>query len=121
MGWGIDADGLLSLLTRIQSGYPGVPLVITENGAALRTWCMTGTRCTIRSGWQWHTWPATWQWLTMRFAQACPWRASSSGRWIFGYTKRFRLVHVDFETQQWRLKEGAYWYREVIAANALPG
>ena len=34
MGWEIDADGLYDLLTRIARDYSGVPLYVTENGAA---------------------------------------------------------------------------------------
>ena len=34
MGWEIDADGLYDILTRVARDYPGVPLYVTENGAA---------------------------------------------------------------------------------------
>ena len=34
MGWEIDADGLYDLLVRVARDYPGVPLYVTENGAA---------------------------------------------------------------------------------------
>jgi beta-glucosidase len=34
MGWPVTPDGLRALLVRLATDYPGVPLVVTENGAA---------------------------------------------------------------------------------------
>ena len=34
MGWNIDPSGMSELLTTIGSRYPGLPLMVTENGAA---------------------------------------------------------------------------------------
>ena len=35
MGWEIDPEGLYDFLTRVARDYPGVPLYVTENGAAI--------------------------------------------------------------------------------------
>ena len=35
--------------------------------------------------------------------------------WADGYTKRFGIVHVDYETQQRTLKRSGRWYRDLIA------
>jgi beta-glucosidase len=37
-----------------------------------------------------------------------------------GYTQRFGLVHVDFETQQRTVKESGRFLGRVAKANALP-
>jgi beta-glucosidase len=42
------------------------------------------------------------------------WSLLDNFEWAEGYRERFGLVHVDFETQQRRLKDSAYWYRTVI-------
>jgi beta-glucosidase len=34
--------------------------------------------------------------------------------WSLGYSKRFGLVHVNFDTQQRTLKDSALFYAEVI-------
>ena len=34
MGWRIEAGALTELLLRLHADYPGLPLIITENGAA---------------------------------------------------------------------------------------
>ena len=36
-----------------------------------------------------------------------------------GYTSRFGLTHVDYETQQRIFKDSAYFYQEVIRQNKL--
>jgi beta-glucosidase len=39
--------------------------------------------------------------------------------WAWGFSKRFGIVHVDFDTQVRTPKDSAHWYRDVIARNAL--
>ena len=43
------------------------------------------------------------------------WSLLDNMEWASGYTHRFGLVHVDFETQKRTLKRSADFYREVIA------
>ena len=40
--------------------------------------------------------------------------------WAYGYSKRFGMVHVDDDTQVRTPKDSAWWYRDVIVANAIP-
>jgi beta-glucosidase len=48
------------------------------------------------------------------------WSLLDNFEWAEGYTKRFGLVHVDYETQR-RTPKGSFgWYRDVIAAQAGP-
>lgn len=37
--------------------------------------------------------------------------------WASGYSERFGLVYVDFETQKRTMKDSAYWYKQVIETN----
>jgi beta-glucosidase len=49
------------------------------------------------------------------------WSLLDNFEWTFGYTQRFGIVWVDYDTQQRVLKDSAGWYRDVIARNGLPG
>jgi len=48
------------------------------------------------------------------------WSLLDNFEWAWGLSKRFGLVHVDYPTGQRRPKDSAYWYRNVIKANAVP-
>ena len=39
--------------------------------------------------------------------------------WAFGYSKRFGIVYIDYETQKRIPKSSAIWYRQVIQENSL--
>jgi beta-glucosidase len=45
------------------------------------------------------------------------WSLLDNYEWSLGYTKRFGIVHVDFETQQRTPKSSARFYSRVIASN----
>ncbi len=45
------------------------------------------------------------------------WSLLDNFEWHSGYSERFGLVHVDYETQKRTLKDSAYWYKEVVKAN----
>lgn len=48
------------------------------------------------------------------------WSLMDNFEWAEGYSKRFGMIHVDYETQQRTLKDSAYWYSHVIDANEIP-
>ncbi|MBT8438966.1 MAG: family 1 glycosylhydrolase, partial [Gammaproteobacteria bacterium] len=44
------------------------------------------------------------------------WSLLDNFEWAEGYSKRFGIVYVDYETQQRSLKYSAYWYKAHIAS-----
>ena len=45
------------------------------------------------------------------------WSVLDNFEWAKGYSDRFGMVYVDFETQERILKDSAHWYAEVIRNN----
>jgi beta-glucosidase len=43
------------------------------------------------------------------------WSLIDNFEWVEGYSKRFGLIRVNFETQERLWKKSALWYRDVIA------
>jgi beta-glucosidase len=49
------------------------------------------------------------------------WSLMDNFEWSFGVSKRFGLVHVDYDTLARTPKDSARWYSRVTRANGLPG
>ncbi|MFE6844886.1 GH1 family beta-glucosidase [Streptomyces sp. NPDC057686] len=124
MDWPVDADGLHELLVRLRDELPGVPLLITENGAAYVDYADPEGEV--------HD-PERIDYLHGHLAAVhraiadgadvrgyFVWSLLDNFEWAYGYSKRFGLVHVDFATQRRTLKDSARWYADVIARGALP-
>ena len=45
------------------------------------------------------------------------WSLLDNFEWAEGYSKRFGIVHVDYQTQQRILKYSAHWYKALIASH----
>ncbi|MGW0433078.1 GH1 family beta-glucosidase [Micromonospora sp. NPDC003197] len=123
MGWEIDASGLLEILQRIRREYTDLPLYVTENGSAFvdeRT-PDGGYDDTDRLGY----FDAHLRACHQAVASGVPlrgyfaWSLLDNFEWAWGYTKRFGMVHVDYDTQLRTPKSSAKWYAEVIRRNSL--
>ncbi len=123
MDWRIDATGLRDLLHRIHAEHPGLPLVVTENGAAFDD-VVTGEGAIHDED--------RIRYLRQHLAVVHDalregidvrgyflWSLLDNFEWSHGYSKRFGIVHVDLATQRRLLKDSAHWYRDVIAANGV--
>jgi beta-glucosidase len=116
MGWEIDADGLYEILALVHRDYPPVPLYVTENGAAFGGLAdpqridyldahLRAAHRAIADG------------IDLRGYFV--WSLLDNFEWAFGYSKRFGLIHVDYETLQRTPKDSARWYAQVTRANGL--
>jgi beta-glucosidase len=47
------------------------------------------------------------------------WSLMDNFEWAHGFSKRFGLVYVDYETFERIPKQSAYWYRDTILSNQV--
>ena len=122
MGWEVAPDGLRDVLLALHRDYSPRELVITENGAAYPD--------AVAADGQVHDDHRV-SYLARHVAAAGDalaagvpltgyhaWSLLDNYEWSLGYTRRFGLVHVDFDTQRRTRKDSALWYARLIAATA---
>src|SRR5690606_29930870 len=111
MGWPIDPTGLRDLLLRFTREKPGLPLYITENGAAFDDKADdTGAvhdpeRIAYVQGHLKAVHEAMEQGADVRGYFL--WSLMDNFEWAYGYSKRFGMVHVDYDTLQRTPKSSA--------------
>jgi beta-glucosidase len=124
-GWTIEPAGLTALLLRLRQDYGDIALYITENGAAFYDYAdPTGAVRDLERI----------DYLRDHFAAAHAaivkgvnlrgyfvWSLMDNFEWADGYSQRFGIVYIDYRTKARIPKQSAYWYRDVIAANAVDG
>ncbi|GAA4349519.1 GH1 family beta-glucosidase [Angustibacter luteus] len=125
MGWPIDARGLTELLVRMHREHPGLDLMVTENGAAFPDVLADdgGVHDQDRIDYLRDHLGA----VLDAIEQGAPvrgyflWSLLDNFEWSFGYSKRFGIVHIDYDTQVRTLKDSARWYSQVVrSGGALP-
>ncbi|CAN5340379.1 GH1 family beta-glucosidase [soil metagenome] len=123
MGWNIAPDGLEDLLVSLAGQFPATPLVITENGAAFDD-AVVGGRV--------HD-PLRVDYLRRHFVAAhramargvdlrgyLVWSFMDNFEWGYGYSKRFGIVHIDYETLVRTPKSSAAWLSELVRTRSIP-
>jgi beta-glucosidase len=119
MGWEVSPDTFYDLLVRLRREY-GLPLVITENGAAYDD--APPANGVVDD-------PERLDYLRRHLAAVeravadgvdvrgyCAWSLLDNFEWERGYSQRFGIVYVDYETQRRVPKRSALWYRDLIAS-----
>ncbi len=125
MGWNIDPSGMTELLGDLTKTYPDLPLMITENGAAFPdTDVREGGRVrdTDRVSYISRHLDAVRQAMDAGadVRGYFVWSLMDNFEWGYGFSKRFGIVRVDYDTLERSWKDSAYWYRELVRTHALP-
>ena len=124
-GDGITPEGLTEVLLRIGRDYAsGLPLYITENGAPFNDVVdgngqvddprrivylaehLRATKAAMDAG--------------ADVRGYFVWSLLDNFEWDSGFSIRFGLVFIDYDTLARIPKSSAYWYRDAIRANAIP-
>jgi len=121
-GWEVYPEALTRCLVWVKERYGAIPLYVTENGAAfadppraaggavddplrveyLRAHLLAAHAAIARG-------------VDVRGYFA--WSLLDNFEWSCGFTKRFGIVHVDYETQARTMKRSGEFYREVVRTN----
>jgi beta-glucosidase len=123
MGWGINPTGLKAEILNVTRNFGNPPIMLTENGCAFPD---QPDETGFVSDWD-----------RIRFLSAHiqalhegiqegadvigynVWSFFDNYEWERGYSKRFGIVRVDYNTLERIPKQSAYWIKEVFAENAL--
>jgi beta-glucosidase len=122
-GWAVEPDGLYESLVRLDADYDPPPLYVHESGGAFPDRRAADGRI--------HDHDRT-AYLDAHL-RACHdalaagvdlrgffvWSLLDNFEWAEGYTQRFGIVHVDFDTLERTPKDSALWYRRVVRTNSL--
>jgi beta-glucosidase len=124
MGWEVYPEGLKDLLVRMQRDYELPDVYITENGAAYPD---TRTNGSVAD-------PSRISYLERHLgalrdaiSEGVPvrgyflWSLLDNFEWAFGFSRRFGIVYVDFDTLERVPKDSFLWYRDLIAAQSASG
>ena len=126
MGWEIQPDALRALLVRLQRDYTGpagIRLYVTENGAAMpdqpdeEGFVDDQDRIAYLDGHLRAVHEAIEEGADIRGYFV--WSLLDNYEWAYGYTKRFGIVRVDYDTQQRTPKASARWFADVAGSGAI--
>jgi len=124
MGWTVEPDSLEDILLRLTREYDAKPIYITENGAAyddpdpVDGRVADPERIAYYDGHLRACARAIAAGADLRGYFA--WSLMDNFDWSEGYSKRFGITHVNYETQERTIKDSGLWYRDQIAANVMP-
>ncbi len=132
IGWPITPQGFESLLVRMRDDYGDAlpPLYITENGAAFddgpAAAPTTGERPRVHDERRIAYYDAHLRAVAAAMEQGVEvhgyfaWSLLDNFEWAWGYSQRFGIVHVDYDTLVRTPKDSAFWYGEVCRSHRLP-
>ena len=124
MGWEVYPRAIYEALTWLREDYGNPTVMITENGAAFEdnrvnnevddpkriaylNDYLSEVKHAMDDGSN----------VTGYFV----WTLMDNFEWATGYSKRFGLIYVDYDTQQRTIKNSGYWYRNLIQQSQRQG
>ena len=117
MGWEVHPESLTNIIMRVHRDYAPKEIYITENGSA---WDDSVINDKVDDPHRVSYLERHLDAMLAAKAQGAPvngyfaWSLMDNFEWAYGYSKRFGIVYVDYETQKRIPKSSAYFYRERI-------
>lgn len=122
MGWDISPNEFVDLIKMLRAKYTDLPIYITENGSAWDDAVEDGhIHDTGRINFLISHLEAVAKMneMGLNIAGYFCWSLLDNFEWAHGYSRRFGIVYVDFETQQRIKKDSFYKYAKIIRERAL--
>ncbi len=116
MEWEVHPDGLIDVIRLVSDRAPSLPVYVTENGAAYPDEVTADG--TVDDEDRRHFFELHLNAAREAIDQGLPlrgyfaWSLLDNFEWAFGYSRRFGIVYVDYETQQRIVKRSGHWFRE---------
>jgi beta-glucosidase len=127
MGWNIEPSGLEELLLAVHAEFPDLPVMVTENGVAFEDVVTDGelgiaVHDDNRIDYLQRHVTAAHRALEagVDLRGYFVWSLLDNFEWSFGYSMRFGIVRVDFETLERIPKDSALWYAQLAATRTIP-
>lgn len=123
MDWEVYPKGLYNILGRLYFDYAIPAIHITENGAAFVDEVSPNGQ--VDDPYRLSYLKRHLEMVKKAIQIGVPvkgyfvWSLMDNFEWAFGYSKRFGIVSVDYQSQQRILKSSAKWYRKVMLENRL--
>lgn len=123
MGWNIAPDGFEDLLVSLHEQFPETPLMITENGAAFEDEVRDGAVHDVeRTDYLRRHFTAVHRAMArgVDVRGYLVWSLLDNFEWGYGFSKRFGIVHVNYDTQERTVKDSAKWLSKLIESRSIP-
>jgi beta-glucosidase len=123
MGWEVCPQGFYDLLKRVDRDYNQPEIYITENGTACKDEnvedkivqdedrisylkrYLRAVHDAIHDG--------------VKVKSYFLWSLMDNFEWIYGYSKKFGIIKIDYNTQERIWKKSAFWYKNIIKNNGF--
>jgi len=127
MDWGIEPQGLEDHLVALSAEYPGLPIMVMENGAAFpdTVTSLNGNNVVLdfdRTRFLIEHVTATDR-ARQRGANVVGylvWSLLDNFEWAAGYGPRFGIIHVDYDTLERTPKLSSHWFSQLCASKTIP-
>jgi beta-glucosidase len=112
MGWEIEPGALGRVIEFVANETGELPLYITENGMATASGIDDADRVEY---FQSHTNVVAQQARRFPVKGYFVWSLLDNYEWAFGYSKRFGIIHVDYDTMERTPKQSYQWWKAGLA------
>ncbi len=116
MGYEIYPEGMYEILKQFDK-YKLKNIIITENGTCVKDEVINGK---VRDVKRIEYFESYLEQVLRAKKDGVPvngyfvWSLTDNFEWSEGYTARFGLVHIDFNTQERTIKDSGYWFKEFL-------